>query len=110
MIVKNIFRFLVGKYSLGRISLSLLQEVLPEVLLEPSSEKKIETSDTNVKSTKLNERRLCCICGPIPFMKEANRYSIVMTKIFHNSIINTNTETNMDVLILFFLSDYLNKN
>ena len=109
MIVKNIFRFLVGKYSLGRISLSLLQEVLPEVLLEPSSEKKIETSDTNVKSTKLNERRLCCICGPIPFMKEANRYSIVITKISTISI-SFNIETNLDVLILFFLSDYLNKN
>ena len=66
----------MGKYWLGRISKSLLTELLPDVLSKQSRydiEEK-ENLKTDDNETNLRERRLCCICGPIPFMKEANRY------------------------------------
>ena len=50
---------------------------LTEVLLNSSKniqfDQKLITTETNEVSC---ERRLCCICGPIPFTKEANRYII----------------------------------
>ena len=66
----------MGKYWLGRISISLLKEVLPDVLLKQSRDDREEKENlqTDHNETNLRERRLCCICGPIPFMKEANRY------------------------------------
>ena len=66
----------MGKYWLGRISISLLKEVLPDVLLKQSRDDREEKENlqTDHNETNLGERRLCCICGPIPFMKEANRY------------------------------------
>ena len=64
-----------GKYSLGRISVSLLHEVLPEMLLKSSTDKEIgnDRADTGGNDDIHKNRRLCCICGPIPFMKEAKR-------------------------------------
>ena len=64
------------KYYLGRITVSILQEVLPEALLKASTDhvNGNERADTEHKDDGHKERRLCCICGPIPFMKEAKRY------------------------------------
>ena len=48
------------KYRHGRISLDLLKSVLSENLQK--------SNNPNVMN---NQRRLCCICGPIPFIREA---------------------------------------
>ena len=63
-----------GKYSFGRISLSLLHEVLPEMLLKSSKEKENgnERADTEYIDDNHKNRRLCCICGPIPFVLLVN--------------------------------------
>ena len=49
-----------SNYRFGRISLGLLKSVLSENLQK--------SNDSKVMN---NEMRLCCICGPIPFIREA---------------------------------------
>ena len=62
-----------SKYWFGRVSLRLIQSLLPSVLLRGSqAECNVET-ENQLQDQNAYQRRLCCICGPILFMKEAQR-------------------------------------
>ena len=57
----------------GRISLQLIKKILPDSVLESFNQVGEKIEDITIDDGNVNGRRLCCICGPIPFMQEAKR-------------------------------------
>ena len=57
----------------GRISLPLMKKILPDSVLESFNKVGEKIEDIVIEDNNVNGRRLCCICGPIPFMQEAKR-------------------------------------
>ena len=58
----------------GRISLPLMKKILPDSVLESFNQVGEKIEDISIEGNNVIGRRLCCICGPIPFMQEAKRY------------------------------------
>ena len=57
----------------GRISLQLMKKILPGSVLDSFNQVGEKIEDITIDDGNVNGRRLCCICGPIPFMQEAKR-------------------------------------
>ena len=57
----------------GRISLPLIKKILPDSVLESLNKVGEKKENIVIEDNNDNGRRLCCICGPIPFMQEAKR-------------------------------------
>ena len=57
----------------GRISLQLIKKILPDSVIESFNQVGEKIEDITIDDGNVNGRRLCCICGPIPFMQEAKR-------------------------------------
>ena len=57
----------------GRISLPLIKKILPDSVLESFNMVGEKIEDIVIEDNNVNGRRLCCICGPIPFIQEAKR-------------------------------------
>ena len=64
------------EFSYGRISLPILQQLLPKyLLLGGGGHSDLENANCADESDprSIVDSRLCCICGPILFTKEAHR-------------------------------------
>ena len=57
----------------GRISLPLIKKILPVSVLESFFMVGENIEVIVIEDNNVNGGRLCCICGPIPFMQEAKR-------------------------------------
>ena len=50
-----------------------MKKILPDLVLESFRKVEENIEEIVIEDNNVNGRRLCCICGPIPFMQEAKR-------------------------------------